>query len=69
MTSTQFASLIQAAELHPRGARPDHDPRFVPSGHSAARELGAGWLRTTAKGSLWLAHRMDPQRDGQSLAA
>ena len=69
MTSTHFATLIQSAELHSHGARPVHDPRFVPTGRRGVREVGAGWLRTTAKGNLWLALRTDPRRDGQSLAA
>ena len=66
MTSTHFVNLIQAAERGPRPSGSIHDPRFVPT---RARTLGSSWLRANARGSLWLADRMDPQREGQRLAA
>ena len=66
MTSTHFVNLIQAAERGPRPSGSINDPRFVPT---RVRTLGSSWLRANARGSLWLADRMDPQREGQRLAA
>jgi hypothetical protein len=69
MTSTHFLNLIQAAERGPRPSGSMNDPRFVPTRVRGVRTLGSSWLRANARGSLWLADRMDPQREGQRLAA